>query len=91
MYSFGDISISKALLAGRPAAHTQFCPLFRKELRSALRALLVIMVGLGGVFHCVKFPILHENSCQPSGLTCSKVSQRTSDQLFALRPFLMHQ
>ena len=48
MYSFGDISISKASLAGRQATHTQVCPLFKKELRSALRGLLVIMVGPGG-------------------------------------------
>ena len=44
MYSFRDISISKASLAGRQAAHTQVCPLFEKELRSALRAPLVITV-----------------------------------------------
>ena len=30
--------------AGRPAAHTQFCPVSKKELRSALRAPLVIKV-----------------------------------------------
>ena len=40
-YSVGDISISKASLADRQAAHTQVCPLFKKELRPALRSLLV--------------------------------------------------
>ena len=62
MYSFGDIIISKALLASRQAAntqfcppagrrdaHTQFCPLFKKELRSALRALLVIIGKTHGI------------------------------------------
>ena len=43
MYSFGDKSFSKAShLAGRPAAHTQICPLYKKELRSALCSPLVI-------------------------------------------------
>ena len=32
MYSFGDISISKASLADRQTAHTQICPLFRNQL-----------------------------------------------------------
>ena len=43
MHSFGEKkSISKALLAGRPAAHAQVRPVFKKELRSTLRAALVI-------------------------------------------------
>ena len=42
MYNFGDMSFSKALLAGRPAADTQICPLYKEELRSAIRAPLVI-------------------------------------------------
>ena len=36
MYSFGDMSFSKASLAGRLAAHTQVCQLFKKELRALL-------------------------------------------------------
>ena len=41
MYSFGDIHKYFRSVSGRPAAHTQFCSLFEKELRSALRAPLV--------------------------------------------------
>ena len=44
MYSFGDIRISKGLPSGWLAVHTQVCPLFKKELCSALRAPLVIKI-----------------------------------------------
>ena len=43
MYSFGDMSFSKASLAGRPAARTQVYLL--SELRSALRAPLVTIAS----------------------------------------------
>ena len=41
MHGLGDINFYKAS-PGRPAAHAQICPLFKKKLPSALRAPLVI-------------------------------------------------
>ena len=51
-YGFVDISFSKASLQPA-AAHTQICPLFKKELRSALRAPLVKqpIVGIISLWH----------------------------------------
>ena len=63
MYSFGDMSFSKASSGFRyQAAHTQIYPLYKEELRYALRAPLVNIVKTGGL--CRLLEVVESKSVQ---------------------------